>query len=246
MLSGKTALITGCGRGIGRGILQTFAENGANIIANSRTEGSLEDIASELSQEYGVNIKIFYFDVSDYTQVKKAFKEIKKGISKLDILVNNAGILDSGLLGMLNPGGIQKMFAVNTFGVIYMMQFAVRLMMRKKQGSIINIASIMGDEGAEGQVVYSGTKASINGISKSAAKELANYNIRVNIISPGFIDTDLTRSLSEDKFKERVESIAMGRIGDVKDVANCALFLASDLSSYVTGQTIGVDGGMKI
>lgn len=246
MLEGKTVLITGCSRGIGRGILETFAKNGADIIANSRSEGSLGDISHELSQKYGVTVIPFYFDVSDYAQVKEAFKEINKAVKKIDVLVNNAGILGDGLLGMLSPDLIQDVYAVNTFGVIYMMQFVVRLMMRKKQGSIINIASIMGDEGAEGQVVYSGSKASIKGITKSAAKELARYNIRVNIISPGFIDTDFTRSLSEEKFKERLNSIGMGRIGNVEDVANCALFLASDMSSYLTGQTIGVDGGMKL
>lgn len=246
MLSGKYALVTGANRGIGRAITETFAQNGANIIANSRTEGSLEEFCGELAAKYGVQAVPIYFDVSQPDQVKQAFQKIIKITKQLDIAVNNAGVLVDNLLGMIRADTIQEVFGINAFGTIYVMQYAARLMTRNKRGSIINVSSIVGGCGNEGQVVYSGSKAAIIGITRSAAKELAPLNIRVNAIAPGFIDTDMIKALPEDKYKERVDSIKMNRIGTPQDVANCALFLASDLSEYVTGQIVGVDGGMLI
>jgi len=246
MLSGKYALVTGANRGIGRAIVETFAQNGANIIANSRTEGSLDDLCSELAGKYDVQTVPVYFDVSQPDQVKQAFQKIIKITKELDIAVNNAGVLVDNLLGMIRADTIQEVFGINAFGAIYVMQYAARLMTRNKRGSIINLSSIVGVCGNEGQVVYSGSKAAIIGITRSAAKELAPFNIRVNAIAPGFIDTDMVKTLPEDIYKERVGSIKMNRIGTPQDVANCALFLASDLSEYVTGQIIGVDGGMLI
>jgi 3-oxoacyl-[acyl-carrier protein] reductase len=147
---------------------------------------------------------------------------------------------------MVTHEQIEKTFSINTFGVLYVAQYAARLMSRNKSGSIINISSIIGTNGNEGQTVYGGSKAAVIGITQSLAKELAPNNIRVNAIAPGFIDTDMTRQLPKDKYQERMESIKMGRIGKPEDIANTALFLASDLSAYVTGQVIGVDGGMLI
>lgn len=246
MLSGKYALITGANRGIGKAIAEIFARNRCNIIANGRTEGSLDELAAKLKDQYKIQFSPFYFDVSDPDQVKNSFKELIKITKDLDIVVNNAGVLDNNLLGMVNNKIINDVFSVNTFAIIYIMQYASRLMMKNQKGSIINISSIVGVSGNAGQVVYSGSKSALLGITKSAAKELATYNIRVNAIAPGFIDTDMIRSLSPEKYKERLDSIKMKRIGTTEDVANCALFLASDLSSYITGQVIGVDGGMLI
>lgn len=158
----------------------------------------------------------------------------------------NAGVLEDALIGMVATEQINYVFKVNTFGVLYCSQYASRLMARNGGGSIILVSSIIGTNGNTGQAVYGGSKAAVIGITKSLSKELANQNIRVNAIAPGFIDTDMARSLSEEKFKERITSIKMGRIGQPEEVANVALFLASDLSSYVTGQIIGVDGGMLI
>jgi len=160
--------------------------------------------------------------------------------------VANAGVLDDALIGMVTTDQIKRVFETNTYGVLYCAQYASRLMARNKSGSIINVASIIGTNGNVGQAVYGGSKAAVIGITHSLAKELAPSNIRVNAIAPGFIDTEMARSIPPEKFQERINSIKMGRIGSPDEVAKVILFLASDLASYVTGQTIGVDGGMLI
>lgn len=246
MLKGKTAFITGATRGIGKAIAEIYAENGATLILNGREREKTENVASELRKTYNVPVEIILFDVSHYDEVKKGFKELFKVTKKLDIAVNNAGILDDALIGMVTHHQIEKTFSTNTFGVLYVAQYAARLMSRNRSGSIINISSIIGTNGNEGQSVYAGSKAAVIGITQSLSKELAPNNIRVNAIAPGFIDTDMTRNLPKDKYQERINSIKMGKIGTPEDIANTALYLASDLSSYVTGQTIGVDGGMLI
>ncbi|MFY9512604.1 MAG: SDR family NAD(P)-dependent oxidoreductase, partial [Rubrivivax sp.] len=185
-------------------------------------------------------------DVADDAQVKTMFQAVFKQHKRLDVLLANAGVLDDALIGMASRAQIERVFAVNTFGVLYCAQYASRLMARNGGGSIVNIASIIGTHGNAGQAVYGGSKAAVLGITKSLAKELAPAGVRVNAIAPGFIDTAMTRALPEATFAQRLASIAMGRIGTAEDVAKVALFLASDLSAYVTGQVIGVDGGMLI
>jgi 3-oxoacyl-[acyl-carrier protein] reductase len=246
MLKGKIALITGATRGIGRAVSECFAENGATIILNARDKEKAENFALYLRDKYNVHVEIILFDVSNYSEVKSGFKELFKITKKLDILVNNAGILESSLIGMLTEDIIKKTYSTNVYSLYYILQYATRLMQRNKEGSIINLTSIMGVNGTEGQTVYSGSKAAVIGITKSLAKELASSNIRVNAIAPGFIDTEMTKQISDDKYEERIASIKMGRVGTPEDVANTALYLASDLSTYVTGQVIGVDGGMLI
>lgn len=246
MLKGKIALITGSTRGIGKAIVENYAQNGATIILNARDKQKAEILAKEIKDKYNVTVYIVLFDVSNYDEVKNGFKELFKITKKLDIVVNNAGVLDDALIGMVTHSQIEKTFAINTFGILYVTQYASRLMSRNKSGSIINVSSIIGTNGNEGQAVYGGSKAAVIGITKSLSKELASNNIRVNAIAPGFIDTDMTQSIAKEKFEERMSSIKMGRIGKPEDIANTALYLASDLSSYVTGQVIGVDGGMLI
>ncbi|HIP13790.1 MAG TPA: SDR family oxidoreductase [Arcobacter sp.] len=246
MLTGKIALITGATRGIGKAIAEIYAKNGASIILNARDESAAFILAKKLSSTYNVTVHVVIFDVSNSTEVKNGFKQIFKLTKKLDIVVNNAGILESSLLGMVTESMIEKTYSTNVYSLYYIAQYAARLMARNKSGSIINLTSIMGVNGSAGQAVYSGSKAAVVGITKSLAKELASTHIRVNAIAPGFIDTDMTQDMGEDKYKERMDSIAMGRIGTSEDIANTALYLASDLSSYVTGQTIAVDGGMLI
>ena len=246
MLKEKIALITGSTRGIGRAIAELYAKNGARLILNARDKEKAESFADELREKYGVTVDVLVFDVADSEAVKMGFKELFKITKKIDILVNNAGVLDDALIGMVTRTQIEKTFGINTFGVLYVAQYAARLMNRNKSGSIINISSIIGVNGNAGQTVYGGSKAAVIGITKSLSKELAPSNIRVNAIAPGFIDTEMTQGLSESKYQERMNSIKMGRIGRPEDVANTALYLASDLSSYVTGQVIGVDGGMLI
>jgi 3-oxoacyl-[acyl-carrier protein] reductase len=246
LLKGKTALITGSTRGIGRAIAEVYAKNGASLILNARDEEKAKKVALEISDKYKVRVDIVLFDVSDSDEVKNGFREIFKITKNLDILVNNAGILDDALIGMVTKTQIEKTFGINTFGVLYVSQYAARMMSKKKAGSIINISSIIGTNGNDGQAVYGGSKAAVIGITQSLAKELAPTDIRVNAIAPGFIDTEMTHGLTKCKYKERIDSIKMNRIGKPEDIANTALYLASDLSSYVTGQVIGVDGGMLI
>lgn len=246
MLKNKSVLITGSTRGIGKAIAELFAENRAHIILNSRNKEKAQLLSDLLKKEYCVKVDIVLFDVSNYDEVKKGFRELFKITKQLDVVINNAGVLESSLIGMVTEDMISKIYSTNVYGMYYTSQYAARIMMKKKSGSIINMTSIMGTNGTEGQTVYSGSKAAVIGITKSLAKELAPNNIRVNAIAPGFIETDMTKNLPKNKLDERMASIKMGRVGKPKDVANTALYLASNLSEYVTGQIIGVDGGMLI
>ncbi|EKP0309278.1 SDR family oxidoreductase [Aeromonas veronii] len=246
LLQGKRVLITGAGRGIGLAIARQFAAQGAELWLNGRDEEAITRMAEGLGVEFGVPCMPLCFDVADPQAVKHAFQQLFGQTRQLDVLVNNAGVLDDALLGMVQQQQIERTFATNSYSTLYCSQYAARLMQRSGGGSIINMASIIGRVGNAGQAVYAGSKAAVIGITQSLAKELAASQIRVNAIAPGFIDTDMARSLPPAKFDERVASIAMGRIGTPDEVASVALFLASDLSRYVTGQVIGVDGGMLI
>jgi 3-oxoacyl-[acyl-carrier protein] reductase len=245
MMGTKSIFITGSTRGIGYATAVQAAKQRWTILLNGRDEERLLEVKEDLAS-YGAEVHHLSYDVSDVAAIKKAFVWIKKNIGRLDVLVNNAGILDDALLGMINHERMGNTFAVNTEAVINHMQYAARLMMPQKSGSIINVSSILGRYGDVGQVVYSSSKAAIIGATYSAAKELAPYNIRVNAVAPGFIETDMVQELSEAGYNKRIEQIKMKRAGTPEEVANTILFLASDLSSYVTGQVIGVDGGMVV
>jgi len=247
LLHEKIALVTGASRGIGFATAKLFAQKGAHVFISGRSLETLDEARANIASSVsGARISTLLLDVTEPDSVRDAFQSLFKQTKRLDILVANAGVLDDALISMVTKSQIDSVFSANTFGVLYCAQYASRLMARNKHGSIINLASIIGSNGNVGQAVYAGSKAAVIGITKSLSKELAPQNIRVNAIAPGFIDTDMARSLSPDKFAERVSSVKMGRIGTPEDVANVALFLASDLSSYVTGQIIGVDGGMLI
>ncbi|WP_299074838.1 SDR family NAD(P)-dependent oxidoreductase [uncultured Paraglaciecola sp.] len=246
MLQDKHIVITGASRGIGLAIAQLFAQHGATLYLLGQSQQTLDSLCDDLSQQFSAQCHAFVADVSDPHSVKQAFNQIFKLNKSLDVLVNNAGVLDDALLGMVNQTQIESTFATNSFSILYTSQYASRLMQRAGGGSIINLASIIGKVGNAGQAVYAGSKAAVIGITLSLAKELAAKQIRVNAIAPGFINTDMTSHLSADITQQRIDSIAMERMGEAKDVANTALYLASDLSAYVTGQVIGVDGGMLI
>lgn len=246
-LEGKVALITGSTRGIGLATAQVFARAGAHVVVSGRSSDKLQEVRAGIEADVaGARVSTLELDITDIDSVKTAFQSLFRETKKLDILVANAGVLDDALIGMVTPEQIDKVFSTNTYGVIYCAQYASRLMARGGGGSIINLSSIIGTNGNVGQTVYAGSKSAVIGITLSLAKELAPQNVRVNAIAPGFIDTDMARSIGEDKFAERLASIKMGRIGTPEEVANVALFLGSDLSTYVTGQVIGVDGGMLI
>ncbi len=241
----KSILITGATRGIGYATAVQAAKQRWTVILNGRDEARLLEVKDELTL-YGAMVHTLNYDVTNVAEIKNAFMWIKKNVGQLDAVVNNAGILDDALLGMVNELQVSQTLAVNTEAVIYHMQYASRLMIKQKSGSIINVSSIIGRVGNAGQTVYSASKAAVIGATYSAAKELAPYNIRVNALAPGFIETDLTNGYSDHLKQNTLSQIKMGRAGTAEEVANVILFLASDLSSYVTGQVIGVDGGMVV
>lgn len=246
LLQDKVVLITGCNRGIGKAILDKFASNGAIIYASARQEGILNEEAKLLSVKYSTRIIPVYFDVTDSNALKETFMKINKEYKRLDCIINNAGVMEDALIGMVTEAVLQKTFAVNVFAPINMIQYATKIMKRQNCGSIVNISSIVGTNGNPGQIVYSASKGAVISLTKTAAKELAVNNIRVNAIAPGMIDTDMFRSIGEIRISERISKIGMSRLGTPEEVADAALFLASDLSVYITGQIIGVDGAAII
>lgn len=246
MLKNKVALITGSNRGIGKSILTRFAEEGAVVYAAARNEGCLDAYSHELEEAYQTKIYPVYFDVRETEKAKKAIMRIKKEQGRLDVLVNNAGIMKDAVIGMISEQMMKDIFEVNVFAVINLIQLANKLMSRQKSGSIINLSSMVGVEGNAGQMAYAASKGAVAALTKAAAKELAPFNIRVNAIAPGMIDTDLFRSIGENKVEQYLKNIKMGRFGTPTDIANAAVFLASDLSTYITGQIIGVDGEAAI
>lgn len=245
-LNGKIALVTGAARGIGWKTALMLALNGAKVIINDLAD--TENLQSKIKEakEQNLDLTTIFFDVSDYVQVKNAYSSIFKEFKRLDILVNNAGIMEDSMISTASEAHIEKTFKINTFGAIYNTQYASRLMARNNSGSIINISSIIGTKGNTGESVYSASKSALIGLTLSTAKELAPLGIRVNAIAPGFIDTDLVIHFSEEIRQKTISNIKLGRIGTPEDVAKAVLFFASDLSAYITGQVLGVDGGMII
>jgi 3-oxoacyl-[acyl-carrier protein] reductase len=246
MLQGKTALITGASKGIGYAIARKFAAHGAHLILISRDVLSLQKNKQVLERDFQVSVTIFETDVSDLEQVKRTFIEISQQKIDIDIVVNNAGVMIDAALLMLKQDTLRQNMEVNLYGTMYVTQAAVKSLIRKRTGSVINLTSIVGTHGSAGQSAYAAAKSGVIGFTKSLSKELAPLNIRVNAIAPGFIDTDLIAGLTEQAKQNTLSNIGMKRAGTPDDVANTALFLASDLSSYITGQVIGVDGGMVI
>lgn len=242
LLENKICLVTGCGRGIGRAIVERFAQEGACVYANSLISEPIEDWSVELAKETGTRIVPMYFDITDSAAVKQAMMTIKANEKRLDVLVNNAGLPSNEKLGMIRHDSMQKVFAVNVFGLIEVLQVASRLMTRQNSGSIINISSIVGQRGNKGQLTYSASKGAVIAVTKSAAKELAEKNIRVNSVAPGLTDTVAMHSAEGQYLVERINNIGMKRLAQPVDIANACVFLASDLSSYISGEIIGVNG----
>ncbi len=246
LLKNKNTVITGCNRGIGKEIIKVFAENGANIWACVRREsGTFSKYINNLEQKHSVSINPVYFDLSDEEQIKTGVKTIKETKEPVDILVNNAGAIFTALFQMTSMQKLKEMFEINYFSQMLLTQYISRIMMRQKSGSIINISSSAALEGNEGRTGYASAKAAMITSTKVLAKELAPYNIRVNAVAPGLTQTEMMESSTpEDALKETLNRICMKRVGQPEEIANSVLFLASDLSSYMTNQVLRVDGGM--
>jgi 3-oxoacyl-[acyl-carrier protein] reductase len=246
LLENKVCLVTGCNKGIGKAIVKKFAQQGAIVFAIARSENSLDELCKELSARYSTQVISLYFDITDHQKCKEAIIKIKKEFRTLDILVNNAGKVSYEILGMVNFTELREMFEVNVVASINLMQLASKLMMRQNSGSIINISSLVGEKGTKGQLGYSATKGAVIALTKSASKDLAKYNIRVNTLAPGMIETERFQKIMEENFQDKVKDIGFGRLGQASEVADACVFLGSDSSGYITGQVIGIDGSLKI
>jgi len=242
LLSGKVCLITGAGRGIGKAIAKRFAEENAIVYVNELQPGSANEWISEWSDVKQTEIIPLYFDIKDFNAAKEAVLKIKNEHQRIDVLVNNAGIVTYELMNMIDFRKLREMFEVNVIALINLLQLVSRVMARNNSGSIINISSIVAVQGAKGQLGYSATKGAVISLTKSAAKELASQNIRVNAVAPGMVNTERFREIFEKSFKERISDIGMGRLATPEEIGNACVFLASDLSQYVSGQILGVDG----
>ncbi|GGD09704.1 3-oxoacyl-[acyl-carrier-protein] reductase [Hyunsoonleella pacifica] len=244
LLEGKTAIITGASRGIGRGIAKVFAEQGANV---AFTYSSSVEAANELEKELkdaGVNAKGYQSNAASFDEAQKLAADVLSDFGSIDVLVNNAGITKDNLLMRISEEDFDKVIEVNLKSVFNMTKAVQRTMLKQRKGSIINMSSVVGVKGNAGQTNYAASKAGIIGFSKSVALELGSRNIRSNVIAPGFIETEMTAKLDEEVVKGWRAGIPLKRGGAPEDVANACVFLASDMSAYITGQTLNVDGGM--
>ena len=244
LLEGKNVIITGASRGIGRGVATVFAKNGANIAFTylSSTEKA-KSLENELTR-FGVKAKGYKSDASNFISAQELSKSVIEDFGSIDVLVNNAGITKDSLLMRMTENDFNLVMQINMNSVFNMTKAVIKPMMKAKMGSIINMSSVVGVKGNAGQTNYSASKAGIIGFTKSTALELGSRNIRCNAIAPGFIETEMTESLEDEAINNWRNQIPLKRVGDPEDIANVSMFLASDLSSYITGQVINVCGGM--
>ena len=244
LLQNKTVLITGASRGIGKGIATVFAEHGANVVFSySSSVDAANALETEL-QALGVQAKGYQSNAADFEQAQELVENVLADFSTIGVLINNAGITKDNLLMRISEEDFDKVIEVNLKSVFNLTKAVQRTMLKQRHGSIINMSSVVGVKGNAGQSNYAASKAGIIGFSKSVALELGSRNIRCNVIAPGFIETEMTAKLSEEVVAGWRAGIPLKRGGTPNDVANACVFLASDLSSYITGQVINVDGGM--
>ena len=245
MLKGKTAFITGTNRGIGKAIVEEFAKNGADIIAHARKEApEFLDFLSEISKKYGIKTTPVFFDMTDAEAMKNTVRQIIADKIPVDVLVNSAGVTDNVLFQMSSEKILRNEFEVNVFSLFLLTQYILKIMMRRKSGNIVNVSSISGLRGDIGRTVYGMTKAAVASLTQSLAAELGKSGIRVNAVAPGFIQTDMMSYMSDEVISHNLEQSKLGRIGTPEEVAKTIVFLASDASSYITGEIVKVTGGI--
>lgn len=240
LLKNKVCIITGASRGIGRETAELFASEGAIVVVTASTEGGADKWI--LNNKYRSSLRACYFDITNNCAIRENITTIKNEFGRIDVLINNAGVEYNELIGMISEEHMDKMFKVNVYGTIRMIQAVSRIMSLNGGGSIINISSLVGLRGNKGQLVYSATKGAIIAATKSAAKELAPKNIRVNSIAPGLTQTKMMEESDVKKLQSRIDNICIGRIAQPQDIAGACLMLASDYASYISGQIIPVDG----
>jgi 3-oxoacyl-[acyl-carrier protein] reductase len=245
-LAGRVALVTGGTRGIGLAAAHELARAGATVVVAGRDAGRADQVAKELAAEHGVSAAGAGFDVADSAAVAAAVRAVAKEHGTIDVLVANAGVLEDALIGMIRDDLVRRMLDTNVAGTLYTVQAVARVMMRRRRGSIVVLASIVGERGNAGQTAYAASKAAVATIARSAAKELGPRGIRVNAVAPGVIATDMTAHLSAEVLERRVADTPLGRVGTADDVARAIRFLAGDGAGFITGQVLGVDGGLLI
>lgn len=246
MLSGKVAVVTGASRGIGRTIAIKLAEAGATVVINYNGSAEKAEAVCAEIEEKGGNASVYQCNVSDFEACEKFIQDVIAQHGRLDILVNNAGITRDGLLMKMTEEDFDAVLDTNLKGTFNCIRFASRQMLKQRSGRIINLSSVSGVMGNAGQANYSASKAGVIGLTKATARELASRHITVNAIAPGFIETEMTAVLSDSVKEEAVKQIPLGAFGKTEDIANLAVFLASEQAGYITGQVINVDGGMCI
>ena len=244
LLKGKTAIITGASRGIGSGIATVFAQQGADVAFTYSSSSDAAETLEKSLRAYGTKVKAYQSNAADFVAAQELAAKVLEEFGQIDILVNNAGITKDNLLMRMGEEDFDKVIEVNLKSVFNMTKAVQRTMLKQRKGSIINMSSVVGVKGNAGQTNYAASKAGIIGFSKSVALELGSRNIRSNVIAPGFIETEMTAKLDPAVVDQWRAGIPLKRGGTAEDIANACVYLASDLSAYVTGQTLNVDGGM--
>ncbi len=245
-LKDRVALVTGGSRGIGRAIVLMLAKSGARVAFSYQKNQNAAQALEEEVKKLGGDVKAAQVDMKDFNQVKAWVEQTREHFGRLDILINNAGIIIDKALMMMTPEDWQTVVDTNLTGFYNASRAVIVTLMKQKSGAIVNISSVSGVIGLARQTNYSATKGGINAFTKALAKEVAAFNIRVNAVAPGFIETDILSGFKDEQKKKIAETIPLGRIGSVEDVANCVKFLLSDSAQYITGQIICVDGGMTM